>query len=298
MKPINVLSLFDGISCGMVALERAGIPVNKYVAYEINEDVIKVSKNNYPQIKHRGDVKTANWTKYKGCDLLIGGSPCQDISHMKKNGKGLKGEKSSLFYDYLKALKIVKPKYFLLENVAGRKEAIDEITESLGVNPIKIDSKLVSGQKRRRLYGTNIPNVSQPNDKGIMLRDILQPFEEAKIYKISDGKRKWLSSDSGKKCVKMRYATIDGEKAQCLTARAEKSWNCNYVTQNGIIRNLSPIEYERLQTLPDNYTKCIEDDERYVALGNAWTVDVIAHIFKYLKYELEWEEAIKECEGY
>lgn len=282
---MKILSLFDGISCGMVALERVGIPVERYVAYEIESNAIKISKKNYPQIEHYGDVTTADFTQYKGFDLLIGGSPCQDISNLNSSGKGLQGKKSRLFYEYLRALEEVKPKWFLFENVLGRKDATNEITRLLGVEPIKINSSLVSGQNRNRLYWTNIPGVTQPDNKDVRLVDILQSFEEAENYILKDSRLKWLMSESGQKSIAKRFTSLDAEQAQCLTARSELSWNCNYVTQNGFIRNLTPIEYERLQTLPDNYTLCCDVDERYrySTLGNGWTVDVIAHILKNLK---------------
>lgn len=284
---MKVLSLFDGISCGMVALERAGIPVERYVAYEIEPNAIKISKKNYSMIEHCGDVTTADFTQYQGFDLLIGGSPCQDISNLNSKGKGLEGEKSGLFYHYLRALQEVKPKYFLLENVVGRKSATSEISTLLGTEPIMIDSAKVSGARRKRLYWTNIPKIKELRDKNIVLKDILQPFEEAEEYVIKDGRLKWLLSESGQKSIQKRFTSLDPVKAQCLTARSEPSWNCNYVTQNGVIRKLTPIEYERLQTLPDNYTSGVNDLDRYKALGNGWTVDVIAHIFTWLKAE-QW----------
>ena len=280
---MKVLSLFDGISCGMVAHERAGIPVDRYVAYEIEESAITISKKNYPQIEHCGDVITADYTKYEGFDIVIGGSPCQDISNLNSFGKGLEGEKSGLFYHFLRAIKEAKPRYFLLENVVGRKKATDEISKLLGVEPIMIDSSLLSGARRRRLYWTNIPNITQPQDKGIILKDVLQSFEEAKDYVLKDGRLKWLLSDSGRKSIEKRFTSLDPIKAQCLTARSEASWNCNYITQNNVIRKLTPIEYERLQTLPDGYTDGVSDADRYKALGNGWTVDVIAHILSFLK---------------
>ena len=161
-KGLSVLSLFDGISCGMLALKRAGIPVKRYVAYEIEKNAIKISQKNYPQIEQCGDVRTADFSQYEGFDLLIGGSPCQDLSNYKYDRgevKGLDGEKSGLFYYYVKALKEVKPKYFLLENVASmEKKWADVISEELGVEPIMINSALVCAAERKRLYWTNIPN--------------------------------------------------------------------------------------------------------------------------------------------
>lgn len=282
---MKVLSLFDGISCGMVALERAGIQVDRYVAYEIEESAIAISKKNYPQIEHCGDVTIADFTQYQGFDLLIGGSPCQDISNMNKERKGLDGEKSGLFYHYLRALEEIKPEYFLLENVVGKKEAINTISELLGVEPILIDSKLVSAQRRKRYYWTNIPNITQPQDAKIFLKDVLQKWEDAEEGYLNEGRLRWLLSEKGKKCVQKRYANINGDKCQCLTARSEPSWNCQYICEDGKYRHLTPIEYERMQTLPDNYTAGVPNRERYKALGNGWTVDVIAHILKGLKKE-------------
>lgn len=284
------MSLFDGISCGMVALKRAGIKVNRYVAYEINENSIKVSNANYPEIEHEGDVTQADFSKYKDFDILIGGSPCQDISNLNIGGKGLEGEKSGLFYYYLKALQIVKPKYFLLENVVGKKEAIDKISELLGVQPIMIDSQLVSAQRRKRYYWTNIPNITQPKDKRLYLSDIILPYEQAEEGYLKEGRLKWLMGKSGQKCIQKRFGTISlatdlyKTKCQCLTRRSEGSWNCQYINDNGKIRHLTPTEYERLQTLPDNYTACIEDKYRYEVIGDGWTVDVITHIFKNMKF--------------
>lgn len=180
---LKVLSLFDGISCGMVALERAGIQVDRYVAYEIDKYAIQVSRKNYPQIEQCGDVTTADFTQYEGFDLLIGGSPCQDLSVAKIGGKGLKGEKSSLFYHYLRALQECKPKYFLLENVASMKnEERDKISEFLGVQPVAINSNLVSALERNRYYWTNIPGITQPEDKGLFFSDVQETDVEERYF--------------------------------------------------------------------------------------------------------------------
>lgn len=178
---MKILSLFDGISCARVALERAGIEVEQYYAYEIDKYAIQISQKNYPDIFHKGDVKSFNGpldNLWEGWDLLIGGSPCQDLSIAKKNRKGLDGDRSSLFWEYVRILNEVKPKYFILENVASMpKEAKQIITEALGVEPIMIDASLVSAQRRKRLFWTNIPNVTQPEDRGILLKDILEDGE-------------------------------------------------------------------------------------------------------------------------
>lgn len=291
---MNVLSLFDGISCGRVALERAGLKVDKYYASEIDKYAIQVTQKNYPDTVQIGDVTKIHYEngilEYENVmqdvgriDLVIGGSPCQDISNMNKEQKGLDGEKSGLFYHYLRLLNEVKPKWFLLENVVGKKDAINTITELMKVNPILIDSKLVSAQKRKRYYWTNIPRIEQPRDKNILMKDVLLKWEDAEEGYLSEGRLKWLLSENGQKCVNKRYASINGDKCQCLTLRSEPSWNCQYIEENGKYRHLTPIEYERMQTLPDNYTSCIPKMERYKCLGNGWTVDVIAHIFKNLK---------------
>lgn len=277
---MKVLSLFDGISCGMVALERAGIPVERYVAYEIDKYAIKVSEKNYPQIERRGDVSEGDFAQYKGFDLLIGGSPCQDLSLYSHKGLGLAGKKSSLFFQYLRALKEAEPKYFLFENVNGRGKS--DITKLLGVSPVLIDSGLISGQTRRRLYWTNIP-IREVPPKKVKLKDILQSAEETKDCANIANRVRWLNSESGKKALRNHYVAIDPEKAICLTARGDASWECTYVTKEGSLHKLSPIEWERLQTLPDNYTEGISNAQRYKCLGNGWTVDVIAHILRGLK---------------
>ena len=176
---MKVVSLFDGISCGKVALERAGIAVEEYVAFEIDKYAIQISKKNHPDIRQMGDVTKADFSKYEGFDLVIGGSPCQGFSFA---GKQLNFEdpRSKLFFEFVRAVKEVKPKYFLLENVKMKKEFENIISEYLGVEPIEINSGLVSAQSRKRLYWTNIPNVDLPEDKGIMLKDIVHENEEQK----------------------------------------------------------------------------------------------------------------------
>jgi len=284
---MKVLSLFDGISCGMVALERANINVDRYVAYEIDKSAISISNKNYPQIEHCGDVTTADFTQYQGFDILIGGSPCQDLSCYKFDRgdvQGLNGAKSGLFYHYVRALKEIKPKYFLLENVPMQKEWQDVISRELGVEPITFNSNLVCAADRKRLYWTNIPNICQLRDKGITLKDIVLPAKQ-----ISD--KYWYDKD-------FTY-NGDNEKVQCTLhmkghRHMKEVYNLNgkcctlttcgggnlqkKVYQDGKCRKLTPLEYERLQTLPDNYTEGVADTHRYTLVGNGWTVDVIAHI--------------------
>lgn len=173
---MRVLSLFDGISCGMLALERAGIPVESYDAFEIDKYAIKVSENNYPNIVHHGDVFNGDFTQFKGYDLLLGGSPCTYWSIAKKGRETTSdGMGFRLFMEYVRALRESECKYFLYENNYSIHQNIkDEISKHLGVQPIMINSALVSGQNRKRCYWTNIPNVTQPEDKGILLADVLE----------------------------------------------------------------------------------------------------------------------------
>ena len=172
---MKVLSLFDGISCARVALERAGFDIEKYYASEIDKYAIQIAQKNYPDTTQVGSVTELKGEDFKDIDLLIGGSPCQDLSIAKKDRQGLKGARSGLFYEYVRILNEVKPRYFILENVNSMpKEAKEQITEIMGVEPIMINAALVSAQNRKRLFWTNIPNVTQPEDGGILLRDILE----------------------------------------------------------------------------------------------------------------------------
>jgi DNA (cytosine-5)-methyltransferase 3A len=279
---INVLSLFDGMSCGQISLERAGIKVKNYFASEIDKHAIAVTMHNYPNTIQLGsvcDVKASNLPKI---DLLIGGSPCQSISNLG-DGSGLDG-KSGLFFEYVRLLKETKPQNFLLENVVGNKKAIAKITEILEVEPILFNSNLVSGQNRARYYWTNI-KFDLPNDKCILLKDILDVNPNDTCV-LTPSRFKWLTSEKGAECLKKRYAAIDPDKANCLTARSDASWNCNYVSREDFgLTKLTCEEYEKLQTVPVGYTRTAKTSERYKMLGNGWTVDVIAHILKSANFQ-------------
>lgn len=294
---MRVLSLFDGISCGMVALERAGIPVERYVAYEIEPNSIKISKKNYPQIEHCGDVTTADFAQYEGFDLLIGGSPCQDLSVYKTSStegwKGLEGNKSNLFFHFVRALKECKPRYFLLENVASMAQKwVDVISEEMCVQPIFINSARVSAAERKRLYWTNIPQLKEVEYKQCLLRDIVLPAHEVPAkYWYKDRPFQYNGDDEKVQCTMLgtgfmrntREVYNLNSKANTLLCDGGGGNRQKKVYQEGKVRKLTPLEYERLQTLPDGYTEGIADSHRYTAIGNGWTVDVIAHIFKYLK---------------
>ena len=283
---MNVLSLFDGISCGMVALERAGIPVDRYVAYEIDSKAIEISKRNYPRIERRGDVTTADFTEYRGFDLLIGGSPCQSLSiiqaHKRMNLKG----KSKLFFEFVRALEEVKPRYFFFENVASMNaESKDVISDLLGCQPILIDSNSFVAQDRPRLYWTNIPlSIEKPSECDSKLRDIMIPnvpekyFYNLPLEKV-DMSRKVCAHLVQNNLEMHRRVYNPDHKVGCLTACCGGNQQ-RKVMDNGRARKLTPTEYERLQGLPDDYTAGVSDSARYKAIGNGWTVDVIAHIFR------------------
>lgn len=319
---MKVLSLFDGISCGMVALEKAGIPVERYIAYEIDKYAIKVSEKNYPQIEHKGDVFKGDYTEYKGFDLLLGGSPCTfwSIAQTKERETTPDGEGGKLFMEYVRALKESECKYFLYENNYSINRNIkDFISEKLGVQPIMINSSLISAQSRKRYYWTNIPNVNQLTDRGIKLVDILEGDGECiPINPIEDGKAHTLPASYYKTgrhpfssfgCERNRQrigVKIDKNKTEQFNkdvTYVTRFYDKSYDVKNGMIeiegerypinlpngkyqiRKLTPLECERLQTLPDNYTKGVSNTQRYKSIGNGWTVDVIAHILKGLKVD-------------
>jgi site-specific DNA-cytosine methylase len=295
---MKILSLFDGISCGRVALERAGIPVEAYYASEIEKNAIKISNKNYGSIVHLGSITDIGNNRFFNelpeFDLLIGGSPCQDLSNYKYDRgdvKGLDGEKSNLFYHFVRLLKETKPKYFLLENVASmQKKWVDVISQELGVEPIMINSSLVCGAERKRLYWTNIPGVTQPANKNINLKDIILPAEQVPEkywytkydvqYNGSDKKVEATILLNGHRQAKEVYNL--NNKCNTLLCDGNGGNLVKKVYQNGKVRKLTPLEYERLQTLPDNYTDGVSDSARYTAIGNGWTVDVIAHILSFI----------------
>lgn len=286
---MKVLSLFDGISCGRLALERAGIFVERYVAYEIDKNAIKISKKNYPQIEHCGDVTVAEFSQYQNFDLLIGGSPCQDLCGMGSR-EGLKGKKSGLFWEYVRALKESKPKWFLLENNASMKQADKQIiTEALGVQPVLINSADFSAQKRKRLYWTNI-SIAKWARSNLTLGDIVQPIEEKIDFDITNRVEKYLSTLYDKRKIsKTIYSGIKSLNEQSHTIGchcATLGNNTNLIIyQKGRYYIVTPVEAERLQTLPDNYTAGVKNSARYFSIGNGWTVDVIAHILRSIPEE-------------
>ena len=270
---MNVLSLFDGMSCGQIALDRLGVKYDNYFASEIDKYAIRVTQKNYPNTKQIGSVTEIKGEDLPKIDLLFGGSPCQSFSNAG-NGKGFDG-KSGLFWEFVRVLKETKPKYFMLENVVMKKEWEQVITNALGVEPIKINSKLVSAQSRPRIYWTNIP-LDVIEDKGITLNDVLEDNADVK-YKISDAKiDRVLNTKRGKGF----FYNKQNEKTVTLISGYYKQPTDGIYVDLGFKRRLTPTECEKLQTVPFNYTNCVSDSQRYKMIGNGWTVDVIAHIFK------------------
>ena len=285
---MKVLSLFDGISCGMVALERAEIPVERYVAYEIDENAIKISKKNYPQIEQCGDVTRADFTQYKDFDLLIVGSPCKSFSIVQSKTRQNLDGKSKVFFEFVRAKEEMQPKYFLFENVASmNKESKDAISLALGCTPILINSADFSAQERPRLYWTNIPVDLIYKKSNAVLGDILQTNVDKKYFYnlplINIDLSKQVCATLVCKNHEMHKRVFNPKfKIHTLTC-VSGGGQQKKVYINGRARKLTPIEYERLQTLPDNYTAGVADSHRYTACGNGWTVDVIAYIFSGLK---------------
>ena len=349
---MNVLSLFDGMSCGQQALERCGINVNNYYASEIDKYAIQVTMHNYPNTNQLGSVINVDGYSLPKIDLLIGGSPCQSFSfagkrkgmatkceveiltlehylELKKEGYEFEGQ-SYLFWEFMRLLNEVKPKYFLLENVMMGEKWEKILSKAIGVNAIEINSSLISAQNRRRLYWTNIAlepgglfgdlvsSIIKPKDKGILLKDVLE-LEVDKKYYLSDkmieclNKRKGTTYDTF-------YAVDVNSKARCINSRIAKmgsgdnyivynmmprsgdptkggtgllsrtdgktycldTGNTNAIEIGDIVRRLTPLECERLQTVKDNYTAHVSDSQRYKMIGNGWTVDVVSHIFSFI----------------
>ena len=279
---MNVLSLFDGMSCGQIALNRLGIKYDKYFASEIDEYAIKVTQHNYPETIQIGDVLNVKGSDLPKIDLMFGGSPCQGFSFAGKR-LNFDDPRSKLFFEFVRLRDELKPKYFLLENVKMKKEHEQVITEHMGVEPIRINSKLVSAQSRERLYWTNIPGIEQPEDKGVLVKDILDYTTQHKILPPKTIQAQIFYAKNYK-------AT---GKAPTLTRELAHGWGKNITPKcyieikaiTGEDRLFTPLECERLQTVPDNYTSAVSNTQRFNMLGNGWTVDVIEHIFKNMEYE-------------
>lgn len=296
-REINVLSLFDGMSCGQIALNKLGVTVKNYYASEIEPQPIKVTQHNFPNTIQLGsiiDVKVSNLPVE--IDLVFGGSPCQDLSKGKTGGRGLEGDKSILFWEYVRIVKevlAINPNAkFLLENVVMKQEWKDIITNELGVEPIEINSNLVSAQNRRRLYWTNIEGITQPQDLGIVIEDIIyddtyKVFTDERIALTKVLTKNYVKWDlSGKRYWSQQDRAYYRDGKLCTLPKSNPSGKVNICIDidNNIFRRIHPIEAERAQTVPDNYTDVegVSATKRLEMLGNGWTVDIIVHIFSFL----------------
>ena len=273
---MTVLSLFDGIACGRVALERSGIKVDRYYASEIERESIRVTKENYPDIIQLGDARYIDFDKLPHIDLLIGGSPCSYWSNARTSFKETRerypsGNGYDLFCVFVDAVKKITPKYFLYENnYSMSKEVRNQITSDLHCKPIMIDSSLLSAQSRKRLYWCNF-DVIQPQDKNIHLSDIIPNAVTGAA------KRNQLTRNG----YEYRLDIRKDHKSNCLVTFATKR-NCCIQLNDGSIRPLTADEYEILQTLPAGYTKCLSESGRKTVIALGWTVDVIKHILDHI----------------
>lgn len=314
MCDLTVISLFDGMSCGQIALTNIGMQYDKYFASEVDKFAIQVTKDNYPDTIHIGDVSNISFKKgrlraegkkyrIRGKILLIGGSPCQGFSFagkmkgastkcnieittldqyrkLKDEGFEFQGQ-SYLFWEYVRLREEIQPDYFLLENVMMDKKWRSMFNDAMGVEPIEINSALVSAQNRKRLYWTDIPNVVQPEDRGILIKDILETEVDEKYYMSQVATMRAISN------ARSRAFTKDVEKSGTLLAnQAKQSTDGLYhiadldMKGHARVRKLTPVECERLQTVPDDYTSSCSNSQRYKMLGNGWTVAVVEHIFR------------------
>ena len=309
MKDLVVLSLFDGMGGGRIALDKLGITPKKYFASEIKKHAIKCATTNYPDIIEIGDVTKVKYEDnklyndkgeivYEGhIDLLIGGSPCQDFSFAKlqnmKNDNyltyGLKGSKSKLFYEYLRLKKEVEPTYFLLENVHMKETSERQLNYYLGVKGLHINSNLVSYQDRKRIYWTNIPNVTIPEDREVDFQDYIDTdvsrLEEAKVNQTPCRIRMW-NDGKGKQSGLSHCDNITHKhKIHTLTRKQDRSPNSGLIAYKDFCRYLTRRELEGAQTVPYGYTDCVSYNQAQDLLGDGWTIDVIAHILKNIKDE-------------
>jgi len=292
---MNVLSLFDGMSCGQIALNRCGIKYDNYFASEIKKHAIQVTQHNYPNTIQLGDIRNIKGSDLPEIDLLIGGSPCQDFSLANKVKKGLQGEKSGLFFEYTRIMKETKPKYFLLENVVMDEKSMNFISQEIGVYPVRINSSLVSAQLRDRLYWTNIKGTGEnlfgnyiklPEDKKIMLKDIITSGDVSKekcnCLLESESRNPGATWSSFRRFFKWGFVNLVFENKMFYESFMLKDKTLEQfkeIWKEGDTRKLNQIELERLQTVPEGYTKILNRNKAACLLGDGWTIDVICHIF-------------------
>ena len=285
VEGINVLSLFDGMSCGQIALDKLGIKVNKYFASEIKKSAIEVTQHNYPNTIQLGDVTKIKSKDLPKIDLLIGGSPCQDFSRANKERKGVNGTKSSLFFEYIRLLKECKPTYFLLENVIMSDYNYWFICNELNCEPVRLCGSLVSGALRDRLYWTNIPPFSY-DLTGRLISQIKQPKDTlTTLQSILDSgytnKRKHTSLNTNTGSISEKYSSNKylknrSETTGMLTIIYDNKkflWNDN-------IRTVNQNEMEKLHNIPKGYTSIVNQKKAGDLIGDGWTVDIAKHIFK------------------
>jgi len=353
---MNILSAFDGLSGAQIASERAGLPVENYFSCEIDKYAVKVTQANYPATIQLGNIIDVKSSDLPKIDLLIGGSPCQGFSFAGK-GLNFKDHRSALFFEYIRLLRECEPTYFLLENVRMKKEYRDEISRIVGVEPIMINSSLVSAQNRNRLYWTNIPGVKQPEDEGVFLRDVIFSDGFPVIYQgprdFNNGGLKFNKSPSvtsssfehnnmifqrghgrttggvtvkrKSPCVSCSFANnvykyihtekaisymnravgggrshwdfkhhsdVRNDKSSTVVANFFKGVPYNVLKDWGCIRKFHPVEVERLQTIPDDYTNHVSDTQRYKMIGNGFTIDVVAHILSHVTGSFQATETL------
>ena len=296
-KGITVLSLFDGMSCGQIALERSGIKVNKYYASEIKKHAIKLTMEHYPGTIQIGDVTKVNYKdgvlytengefEVGKIDLLIGGSPCQNFSIASISQLGLRGEKSKLFYEYLRILKEVNPTYFLLENVKMKKESENQLNKYLGCEGLHINSNLVSFQNRPRIYWTNIPGVTVPKDKNINFQDYKDTdYSYCKQFKVNrtPSREKMWNNGNGENSFRSCANITNANKIYSITRKQDRCPNSGLIEFEDFCRFLTRREIELGQTLPIGYTNSLTYGQMQDLCGDGWTVDVISHIFNFMK---------------
>jgi site-specific DNA-cytosine methylase len=310
---MNVLSLFDGMSCGQIALNRAGIKYDNYFASEIKSFAINHTQKKFPNTIQVGDVCKLHYENdslYSNCekicddegfiigwklgnkipnskiDILIGGSPCQNFSSANAvDRRGLEGDKSRLFYEYLRLKREINPKYFLLENVKMSKENEQKLNEFMEINGVHIDSKLLTFQKRERIYWTNINNgnIPQPIDKNILFKDYVDNdtirCEEARVNKTPSRLRMWndgLGRTSASSCENITNA----DKIGCLTRKQDRCPNSGLIAYKDFCRFLTRRELEMAQTIPIGFLDDLSFKQVQDVTGDGWTIDVIAHILK------------------
>lgn len=297
---MNVLSLFDGMSCGQIALKRIGVNIDNYFASEIKPVAIKLTNHHFPNTIHIGDVAKVSYSdgilktekgdfKIGNVDLLIGGSPCQNFSAVRTSAglkvEGLEGEKSKLFYEYLRILKECDPKYFLLENVKMNKKSKEKLDSYLGVEGVLFNSSLVSIQTRSRYYWTNI-KFNLPKDKNLNFQDFKDNDKyycsQFKVNKTPSRERMW-NNGQGRTNLKACTNITNSRKVGCLTRKQDRAPNSGLIEFEDFCRYLTRRELEIAQTVDVGYTDSISYNQAQDLLGDGWTVDVIAHILKGIK---------------